>query len=144
MFLQLHPPPKTSTTCHLNHEHNCSNYAANSSLFPVTHQQLTDKISTIYLHYAPHATHVLGKLVVNGDESLWGVGRDLTLGRRYTQHLTCNAVSGHSLSLLLGGMPVNPMCHLWPQTAVPPVSRDRRSPDKHYIGNVWECIVSMI
>ena len=25
-----------------------------------------------------------------------------------------------------------------------PVSRDRGSPDKHYIGNVKECIVSMI
>ena len=46
------------------------------------------------------------------------------------------ALSGHSLSLLLGGVPVNPRCQLWPQTAVPPVSRDRCSPDKHYIGNV--------
>ena len=37
-------------------------------------------------------------------------------------------------SLLLGGVPVHPRCKLWPQTAVPPVSRDRCSPDKHYIG----------
>ena len=49
---------------------------------------------------------------------------------------TCNALSGNSLSLLLGGVPVNPRCELWPQTAVSHVSRDRCSPDKHYIGNV--------
>ena len=36
--------------------------------------------------------------------------RDLILGRRCTQHYTCNALSGHSLSLLLGGVPVNPRC----------------------------------
>ena len=38
------------------------------------------------------------------------VTRDLILGRRCTQHQTCNALSGHSLSLLLGGVPVNPRC----------------------------------
>ena len=57
------------------------------------------------------------------------VSRDLILGRPCTQHLTCNALSGHSLSLLLGGVPVNPSRQLWPQTAVPPVSRDSCSPD---------------
>ena len=36
--------------------------------------------------------------------------RDLISGRRCTQHLTCNALSGHSLPLLLGGVPVNPRC----------------------------------
>ena len=36
--------------------------------------------------------------------------RDLVLGRRCTQHYTCNALSGHSLSVLLGGVPVNPRC----------------------------------
>ena len=39
-----------------------------------------------------------------------GSGRDLTLGRRCTQYYTCDALSGHSLSLLLGGVPVNPRC----------------------------------
>ena len=37
--------------------------------------------------------------------------RDLILGRRCTQHQTCNALSGHSLSLLLGGVRVNPRCY---------------------------------
>ena len=39
--------------------------------------------------------------------------RDLILGRRCTHHYTCNALSGHSLSLLLGGGgggAVNPRC----------------------------------
>ena len=39
-----------------------------------------------------------------------GLTRDLILGRQGTQHKTCNALSGHSLSLLLGGVPVNPRC----------------------------------
>ena len=47
-----------------------------------------------------------------------GVTRDLILRRRCTQHKTCNALSGNSLSLLLGGVSVNPRCYLWPQTAV--------------------------
>ena len=50
--------------------------------------------------------------------------------------LNLNALSGHSLFLLLGGVPANPRCQLWPPIAVLPVSRDRCSPDKHYIGNV--------
>ena len=36
--------------------------------------------------------------------------RDLILRRLYAQRLTCTAQSGHSLSLLLGGVPVNPRC----------------------------------
>ena len=71
-----------------------------------------------------------------------GKARDLILGKPYTEHQTCDALSGHGLSLLLGGVPVNPMCYLLPQTAEPPISSDRCSPDKHSKGNVQECIIS--
>ena len=50
-------------------------------------------------------------------------------------HPFITATYEHDMRRVHGEVPVNPRCSLWPQTAVPPVSRDRCSPDKHYIGN---------
>ena len=52
-------------------------------------------------------SYILPTLPIQFINTLFPI-RDLILGRRCTQHLTSDALSGHSLSLLLGGVPVNP------------------------------------
>ena len=81
---------------------------------------------------------------------------------RETMHSALNlgCLSWHPLSQLLGGAAVSSQQSLlftatrwscsqppantisWGLTAAPPSSWDKGCPDKHHIGNVYECIVS--
>ena len=67
------------------------------------HTPLVKKI--VYAHFQEFGVTICGLDLASYKKCLVFSGRirDLILGRRCTQHYTCNALSGHSLSLLLGG-----------------------------------------
>ena len=64
-------------------------------------------LRTSCLHVLNHVLVCHRKIGLKMEEDLT---RDLILGKRCTQHYICDALSGHSLSLLLRGVPVNPRC----------------------------------